>query len=236
MYEMVTEYSEGDLPKVIVSAKEDYHEGIIGLVASKLVEKHYRPSIVISLDGEVAKGSVRSISGVNIIEFLRNFEDVFESVGGHPMAAGFTIKTEKIDTFHEKIRQYSDEFITDEHLKPVLDVDLEIPIEIVDVKFLKSLEKLKPFGIGNRSPVFVSRGLGVTKINLVGRDESHLSLELRDIDSGKNYRAIYFSGAWFADRIKLGDRVDIAYQAKENNYRGRTYVNIVIKDIKKVED
>lgn len=234
MYEMVTEISSDDLPKIIVSTNENYHEGIIGLVASKLVEKHYRPSIVISLNDDMAKGSVRSISGVNIIEFLRKFEDLFESVGGHPMAAGFTIKREKIETFREKVSEYANEYIDDEHLKPVLDVDLQIPIEIVDVKFLKILEKLKPFGIGNRSPVFASRNLGITNINLVGRGESHLSLELIDTDSGKKYRAIYFGGGWLADQIFLGDRVDIAYQAKENNYRGRTYVNLVLKDIKKI--
>lgn len=233
MYELATDFSEDDLPKVIVSSNESYHEGIIGLVASKLVEKHYRPSIVMSLDGDIAKGSVRSISGVNIIEMLRNFEDMFEGLGGHPMAAGFSIKSTNVELFRKKIVEYSSEYIKDEHLEPILEVDMEIPVSIVDMNFIRSLEELKPHGVGNRSPVFVSRNLGVAKINVVGRDNSHLSLDLMDLESKKVYKSIYFSGASFADEIKLGDKVDVVYKAKENNFRGRTYVNLVIQDIKK---
>lgn len=233
MYDLASaenESSSGELPKIIVSTHEDYHEGIIGLVAAKLSQTHYRPAIVVSLDDEYGKGSVRSIKGVDIISFLREFEDIFESVGGHPMAAGFTIKKANLDLMQKKIDEFVENYVLDEFLEPVLDVDLGIPLEIVDANFARKLEKMKPFGIGNKNPVFASFGVGVVGIDVVGRNQEHLSLKL--LKGGNVYKAIYFGGADKFGDFALGDEIDIAYSAELKKFNGREYVDLIVKDLK----
>lgn len=232
MYKVVNEFDKENLPKIIITANEEYHEGIIGLVAAKLAKEYYRPSIVISLDNEFGKGSVRSISGVDIIAFLREFEDLFESLGGHPMAAGFTIKRDRVGELEEKILKVVDELILEEHFELLLDIDLEVPLSTVDFDFIEEVEQLKPFGVGNKAPLFVSRGVSLTGFDVVGRDRTHLSMKL--INEGRPYRGIFFGGAFYADDLNIGDEIDIVYSAERNEYNGRTYVNLVIKDIKKV--
>ena len=228
MYELAGNFNREGLPRLIIAYNEAFHEGIIGLVASKLVQEYHRPAIVVSLDGEFGKGSARSVAGVDIISFLRESADLFEDLGGHPMAAGFTIKRDKLDEMESRLLKHSEKAILDEHLVPTLDVDLEVSLKEVDLDFVREVEKLKPFGVGNRAPVFVSREVGVVGADLVGRDQSHLSL--RVLSEGKSYKAIYFNGAEHKDKISVGDKIDIAFSAERNEYNGNTYVNLVLKD------
>ncbi|MBT6401610.1 single-stranded-DNA-specific exonuclease RecJ [candidate division WWE3 bacterium] len=229
MYNVVGELDKDNLPRVIVTSDQNYHEGIIGLVAAKLVQTYYRPAIVISLEGDLGKGSVRSVKGVNIIDFLREFEDMFDSLGGHPMAAGFSIKANLIPELEKRINLLAEEQVLDEYLIPSLDVDVELPLDIVDIELLSEVEGLKPFGIGNKTPVFVSKEVTLTGFDIVGRDSKHLTLKL--LFNGKNYRGIFFGKAYMARELTVGDLIDIAYTAEKNEYNGRTYVNIVIKDL-----
>jgi len=231
MYELIADLEEENMPSIIVSHNENYHEGIIGLVASKITQKYNRPTIVISTAEEVAKGSVRSISTINIIEVLRNYDDLFESLGGHPMAAGFSIKKENISILKEKLADYSKENITDEDLKKVLTVDLEIPSKIISLDLLNEFEKLEPYGVGNKEPILVSRNLGISSIDKVGRESNHLSLRFLDGDSF--YKGIFFGHGYLYDEFQLGDMVDVAYTLKKNEYNGKTYIDLVLKDIKK---
>jgi single-stranded-DNA-specific exonuclease len=170
------------------------------------------------------------MSGVDIIAFLREFEDLFESLGGHPMAAGFTIRRERLGELEKKILMLVDDFILDEHLQPTLDIDVEVPLDLVDVGFIEKLEQLKPFGVGNRAPVFASRDVKVTDFNVVGRDKTHLSIKF--MHEGKPFRGIFFGRAFYADSLEVGAGVDIAYSVEKNEYNNRTYVNLVIKDLK----
>ncbi len=232
MYELAVNYDKDNLPRVIVAHSEQFHEGIIGLVAAKLVQKYYRPSIVISIEKNLGKGSVRSIDGVDIIAFLREFEDVFVNVGGHPMAAGFTVEVEKLDLLKDKITKLADEYISDDLLEPVIDIDMKIPMSLVDINFVKNIESLKPFGIGNKSPIFVSEEIGVVGVDTVGRDNSHLSLKL--LVEGSIQKAIFFGKGYLASDIESGDLLDIVYQVGVNNFNGREYVNITLKDLKKL--
>ncbi len=232
MYDLALEVSSNEIPKVLVTAHEDYHEGIIGLVASKLVQQHYRPAIVISINGEFGKGSVRSVPGVDIISLLRQMDELFENLGGHPMAAGFTIKTENIKEMTSRLENIVSTLISDEDLTPSINIDLELPINQVDLNFMNQLSKLKPFGVGNPAPVFLSRGLGVAGIEKVGRDSTHLSLKLFFDDN--TYKAIFFNRADLFDQIHLGDKIDIVYTLESNFYKGKEYLNIVFKDLKLV--
>lgn len=231
MYDLAGNFDREGLPRLIIAYNEAFHEGIIGLVAAKLVQEYHRPAIVVSLDGEYGKGSVRSVAGVDIIAFLRENEDLFEDLGGHPMAAGFTIKREKLNEMETRLLKLSEKIISDEHLVPVLDVDLEVRLGEVDLGFVEDVEKLKPFGVGNRQPVFVSRRVGVVGTDLVGRDQTHLTLKV--LSEGKQYRAIYFNGAEHKDKISVGDTIDIAFSVERNDYNGKTYVNLVLKDLAK---
>lgn len=232
MFEMISVSDDkATMPKIIVSSHPDYHEGIIGLVAARLAQKYYRPSIVISLAETYGKGSVRSVPGIDIISFLRNFNDMFVSLGGHPMAAGFTILKENIPTLQEKIVELSNLEISDSLLVPVLDIDLKIPLDLVSLGFCAEVSSLKPFGVGNNEPVFMSENVGVSALNIVGKEQTHLSLRL--FSGSEFYKAIFFNGADRAKNLTIGDRVDIAYMVKESEFNGKKYVDLIVKDLRK---
>ncbi|MFC1700019.1 single-stranded-DNA-specific exonuclease RecJ [Patescibacteria group bacterium] len=231
MYEKAADFDESDLPKILFSSSEEYHEGVIGLVASKLAQKYYRPSVVISLSDGVGKGSVRSIPGINIIEMLRKHEALFVDLGGHPMAAGFTIEKENIENLEKEMLLDAKDGIDDKLFIPSLDIDMRIPANIIDLELLEDIERLEPFGLGNSRPVFLSEGLKITGLDVVGRDMSHLRLSLSDGD--KYYKAIFFGGAESVDDVSFGDNVDLVYTLKKNEYNGNTYIDLVVKDLRK---
>ena len=228
-------YAESESQKIIIVKSEQFHEGVIGLVAGKLAQKYYKPTIAISINGDTAKGSVRSVTGVNIIDFLRRFQDRFISLGGHPMAAGFSASLQDLDDLLADLHALAQEIIPDEILEPRLSVDLELPLEQINVDLLSQLDLLKPYGIGNPEPVFVSRNVGVAGSNLVGKDDSHMSLKLFD---GKTYhKGIFFDARNFGiSGFNFGDKVDIAYTASLKSYNDQVYPELVIKDIKSAGD
>ncbi len=217
--------------RFILVSHEDFHEGIIGLVASRLVRKHYRPSVVISLEDKFGKGSVRSIEGVNIIEILREFEELFVNLGGHPMAAGFTIPRGNIATLEKSLQDVFSKRFEDSTFLPFLEIDLEISLESVNWDLLNFISNLKPFGEGNRPPLLLTRGLKVVNIRFVGRDKNHVSLKLYD---GTRYqKAIYFNSREQFKEVELGDSLDVVYSLKDNEYRGNHSLELFVKDIKK---
>lgn len=228
MYDLVP-IDEKNLPKIILVANEKYHDGIIGLVASRLVQKYYRPSIVISIEDGFGKGSVRSVDGVNIIEMLRKFDYLFAELGGHPMAAGFSIKKENIQILHEKLLELANTEIKDELLIPELKIDLDIDIDLISEDLLNEIDKLKPFGLGNEQPIFCSRNLHVVDVSKVGRDKNHLVLKLTNGD--KIVKAVWFNALGIAQELAMGDKVDIAYSLNRNEYNGKVYVDLIIKDL-----
>lgn len=231
MYALAADFSSEASPKIIISANEHYHEGIIGLVASRLVKKYHVPSIVISIEGDIAKGSARSVPGIDIISILRIFEAEFLKLGGHPMAAGFSIKTDNIPRLKDLMEKYFDENVSSDVLQPVLDIDLELPVSMVDQSFVSSLKALKPFGTSNPEPRFVTRDLGVTSITPMGSNAQHYSFKL--FDGANFYKAVFFNGIShdIAPKLKVGDKVAVAYKAKENDFNGRTSIDLFVDDI-----
>lgn len=230
MYDLAQDFDEENLPKIIFSRNEKYHEGIIGLVAARLVQKYFKPAVVISLSDGYGKGSVRSVPGIDIISILRKFDDIFEELGGHPMAAGFSIKEEKIPELEKRLLDYAKKHIDEELLKKVILIDLKIPIDKVSLDLFEKLERLKPFGIGNEEPVFLSENLGVASVNKVGAEKKHLSMKL--FGNGNFYKAIWFYGSENEIKIDVGNKIDVVYNLKRNEYNGNTYVDLVVKDIK----
>lgn len=227
-----------DIGKILIVAHESYQQGVIGLVAGKLVEEFYRPSIVISRGEKHSKASVRSIEGFNIIEFLRTQSEFFINVGGHPMAAGFTIETEKIVAFRGALETAVEGLIDGETLTKKLKIDCEIPLDLVTNDLYMSLQQLAPFGMKNPEPVFCTRNVAVKNIRVIGRDGKHLKLTLQQsnhesrITNHELFDAIAFGMGELGREIKVGDIIDVAYTIDENTWNGNTKLQLKVKDIK----
>ena len=230
MYELSDIKEIKNIPAIIVKVSEDFHEGVIGLIAAKLTQKYYRPSVVISMSDGVGKGSVRSIAGVDIILILREFEDLFESLGGHPMAAGFAIKKANISKLKTGLEKYCEKNIDKTLLVPFIDIDAEVSLNILDIEVLEELQKMEPFGIGNSEPVFMSKNVRITSVNTVGKDSNHLSFKF--LYDGKYYKGILFSRKKEFSNIKVGDIVDVVFNLKSNVYNGKKYMDLVIREMK----
>lgn len=230
MYDIV-KIEQEDLPYVIVQQSTNFHDGIIGLLASKLVQKYYRPALVISIEDGIGKGSARSIDGINIIELLRKYNDLFVELGGHPMAAGFCIKQENIILLTQKLNEYIKENILDINIfTPRIDIDLSIPIFMVDISLFEEIQTLMPFGLGNPEPMFCSENLFITDISIIGKTKEHVSLKLSD---GFNvYKSVWFGGAIKVKTLGLGDKVDIAYTLSKNVFNNKVNIDLIIKDLK----
>jgi len=215
-------------------AHQSYNQGVIGLVAGKLVERFWRPAIVIAQDKEFSKGSVRSVPGVDIIAFLRQFEGEFVDLGGHPLAAGFTIETAKIPEMQKKLEKLALKEIAEELLSPSLEIEGEIKLTDINQELYQTLELFEPFGIGNRRPVFAGKQVQVVDWRIVGRDEKHLKMRVRE-NSGQGANsildAIYFNGAEQAKDLDLTQPIDVAFQIDENEWNGRKSLQLMVKDI-----
>lgn len=212
--------------KIIVIDHESYHQGIIGLIAGKLTEKYYLPSIVISRGEEVSKASARSISGFNIIEAIRTTEKLLINAGGHPMAAGFTIKTAEIANFKLHIANYAKDKLSDDLLEKTLKIDCKIDLENICLGLYNELQKMAPFGLGNPEPIFCSDA-EILNIRTMGAIGQHIKLTLSE-----GLEAVGFNMSHFALKLKAGDRISIAYVLDLNSYNGKTALQLKIKDIK----
>lgn len=218
----------GDLKKILIVAEEMYNPGIIGLVAGRLVEEHYLPAIVLSKGEHVSKASARSISGFNIVDAIRAQEDLLIDVGGHPMAAGFSIETAKLDEFIARIEAYAQKQITEDMRMRVLPVDLEMPLSFVSAPLYKALQTLMPFGMGNYEPTFVSRGVSLLDARTVGQEGKHLKVKLKK-DKHETIDAIAFGlGDMFP---RLSKHIDIAYTIDNNAWNGRERIELKLKDL-----
>lgn len=223
-------YKNIESESVIVLAHESYHEGVIGLAAAKLVEEFYRPAIVLSKKGDISKASARSIPGFNIIEAIRSLKDLYIEGGGHPMAAGFSIHTEKIDEFTQKLNKYARKILTPEILSKKLIIDLEVSFSDLTQKLYSELQKFEPLGLGNPGPVFKSSAVEVLDVRAVGRDAKHLKLKLKQDEH--LFDSIFFGGGQIYSKLKPGSKVDIAYRLEENVWNGRSNLQLVIRDIR----
>jgi len=215
---------------IIVMASKNYHEGVIGLAAARIVEEFYRPAIVLSKKGDISKASARSISGFNIIEAIRNLEDLYIEGGGHPMAAGFSIETKNIEKFGKKINAYAKSRLTKDILSKKLRIDLEVDFSALNQDLYKNLLEFEPTGLGNPGPTFTTKGVEVLDARTVGQLARHLKLRLRQ--NGHIFDAIYFGGGEIYSTLTPDTKIDIAYQFEDNTWNGHKNLQLKIKDIK----
>lgn len=220
---------ENSSPHITIVSDVSYNQGVIGLVASQLVEIYYKPAIAIAIGDSISKGSARSISGVNIIELLRSVSDQLLEAGGHPMAAGFSVATERIDEFMKALEKKASEIVTEELLKRYLKIDALLTFSVITMEFLDAIGKLEPYGMGNPEPVFATRNVSIVETRKIGREQNHLKLKVES--DGKIFDAVAFG---MADKIDLseGDTVDIAYIVDKNEWNGKVSLQLKIRDMK----
>lgn len=211
---------------LILVADVSYDQGVIGLIASKLVEEFYKPSIAVSVGEAVSKGSARSINGVNIIELIRSVPEYLKEAGGHPMAAGFSIETKNLENFKNALLKKAKE-IDKTLFERTLKVDMELGFDLISLELYKEIQKLSPFGMGNPAPVFMTKGVTVVSINMVGKNKEHAQIMFEK-------DATFFKGILFrCDKdLKIRQLVDIAYTIEKNEWKEKVIVELRIKDLK----
>lgn len=203
---------------------ESYHEGVIGLVAGKLAQTFLRPAIVISQGKEFSKGSARSVKGLDIISYLGNLRFLFEGVGGHPMAAGFTIRTERIEELSKFVSQPTPEDPTREIL-----VETELFSDDLSENILEDIAAFEPFGSGNEEPLFLLRGVAIGSLRTVGKGAEHLKMSLKI--GGKVFPAIAFGQGEKITQLKSSDFLDVlAYLQTDQYSSGPTKLSFKLKD------
>ncbi len=228
----------GSLKKLVFVAHESYNQGVIGLVAGKLVEEYYRPAIVVSRGTEISKASARSIAGFNIVEAIRRCSDILIDVGGHPMAAGFTVETRHLQTLQDRLEQIAERELNEDTLTRVLRVDAEIPLEVVTERLWTAIQDFQPFGFGNPEPVFATRGVAVMDARKVGAEGKHLKLVVAPFDNvtmqqfnNLSFDAIAFNMGSLYGKLRPGSAIDIAYTIDMNVWNGNKKLQLKIRDI-----
>lgn len=219
--------------KSIVIYNKDWHKGIIGIVASRLTELYYKPSVVLTLSNGLATGSSRSVQGFDVYRAVDSARDLLENFGGHTYAVGLSLKEENIPEFTRRFEEYVAANILPSQLTPQLDIDAIISFSQITPEFVSMLRLFNPYGPGNQKPVFCSRNVkdfGTGK--LVGKNLEHIKLELVDNTSGKVFNGIAFNMAKYFDHIHAGKPFDICYTIEENKHRNASStLQLLVKQI-----
>lgn len=219
--------------KILVIPHENWHHGIVGIVSSKITEKFYKPSILFAIDGDEAKGSGRSVSGFNLFGALEKCSDLLEKFGGHELAAGLTIKAENITAFREKINSLSKESLEDNMLVPTIMLDAAIKVPYITIETVHDINRLQPFGVDNPNPAFAVRNIKIHKISVMSEGK-HLRMTL--FKDGKYLDSVGFGMGEYYHHLEEGDYIDVAFALDINDYKGFQNVQLILKDIKKLEE
>lgn len=218
----------------IVVYNPNWHKGVVGIVASRLTERYYKPTIVLTHSNGCATGSGRSVQGFDIYKAIESCRDLLENFGGHMYAVGLSMKEDNVPEFQRRFEKYVSENLSEEQRLPQIDIDACIDFCDITPKFFRLLKQFSPYGPENMKPIFVTRrtfDYGTSKV--VGKEQEHLKLELIDSKSECIMNGIAFGMSEFNDYIKSLNPVDICYSIEENTFNGNTTIQLVIKDIKK---
>jgi single-stranded-DNA-specific exonuclease len=232
-YALVEEDEQMRNGKIIIVFNREWHKGVIGIVASRLTERYYKPAIVLTESNGFISGSARSITGFDIYAAIESARDLLENFGGHMFAVGITIHEDNLKPFKERLEQYADEYMMADQMTQKLDIDAELPFNEINQKLVSDLKRMSPYGADNQKPVFCSFGVrdaGGSK--LVGKELEHIRLELIDHSQGSPVQAIAFGMSRFYDHIKSGAPFDICYTVEENNYNNAMTIQLMIVDIR----
>lgn len=223
------------IPHAIVVAKEGWNPGVIGIVASRLVEQFYRPTIVMSIDESsgLAKGSARSIEGFDMYQELANNRDILPHFGGHPMAAGMTLKTEDIDDLRSRLIKQAKETLTDDMLTPATDIDLVAEVEDVTVQVIGELQALAPFGVANRKPIVLVEGAHISDMRRIGSNQNHLKIQFTGAQ--KPLDGIAFRMGHLFEEITPHAKLSAIGTVSLNEWNGKVKPQLIIDDLAVLE-
>ena len=220
----------------IVLYDEGWKKGVVGIVASRLTELYFRPTVVLTVIDGMASGSARSVAGFDVYDAVKSCRDLLENFGGHTYAVGLTLRQENIPEFRRRFQEYVNSHILPEQTQQTLDIDLELDFHDINKRLLNELKRLAPHGPGNAKPLFITRNVydyGTSKV--VGRHQEHIKLELVDSKSAVVMNGIAFGQSAAARYIKSKRSFDIVYTIEENTYK-RGEVQLQIEDIRPSED
>lgn len=219
--------------KSTVVFSRDWHKGVVGIVASRLIESYYKPTIVLTESEGVATGSARSVQDFDVHAALCECDDLLDQFGGHKAAAGMSLALDKVEAFRERFEAVVADRIEERMLTPKLDIDLEINLDRISNKFMNLLKQFAPFGPENMNPVFVSRGLIAEDVRTMGAENNHLRFKPKQL--GVNHlmiQAVAFKMGFLYDDLVAGKQFDLAYTIEENHWKDRVYLQLNVKDLK----
>jgi single-stranded-DNA-specific exonuclease len=231
-YAIIEKNPEIGKNRIIIVHNPEWHKGVIGIVASRLTEKYYKPAIVLTESNGYISGSARSITGFDIYRAIESSKDILVNFGGHTFAAGMTIEKKHLPEFQARLEKFAEEYTLEEQTIYSLNVDMELKLSEINTKLLNDQKRISPFGPANQKPVFCSkkvRDAGTSK--LVGKELEHIKLDLTDDSTTEPISAIAFGMHTHAEHIKSGKPFDICYTIEENNYNNRTTIQLLILDI-----
>ena len=233
-HDFIEAHAELKAAKSTVIYNPRWMKGIVGIVASRLIETYYRPTVVLTMSNGFVTGSARSVPGFDLYQAIESCSDLLENFGGHMYAAGLTMRPERVEEFTRRFNAYVEENIDPITLQPQVEIDSELFFSNITPAFRRDLTRFQPFGPGNPAPVFVTRGVvshGETK--LVGADCEHLRMDLMQRQKpNTTIQTIAFQQPTHYEWIRAGHPIDVCYQIVENHYRGSVSVQLRIKDIK----
>ena len=222
--------AEGKDNKIFVLYHETWQQGVVGLVAGRLTDKYCRPVLVISKGATESKGSARSINGFNIVEAIRSCSDILINCGGHPAAAGFTIPTNKIDEFKNRLNDWAKSRLDDTNLIPIIKIDAELPEKLITDATFNQVQKFAPFGMSNPEPVFCTNNLLIRSLRTIGDDNKHLKLYLKSVSGPGDIEAIGFGLGSRISELQLGMGVNVAYTLTVDAWNGKSRIVLKLRD------
>lgn len=236
-YQKIEKYDIEKNPVIVLDA-DNWHHGVIGIVASRITEKYVRPAILVSFEGnenstptpeDMGKGSGRSIKGMNLVDALCHCSDYLIKFGGHELAAGLSVTRGELDNFRNRINDYARTLLTDKDMIQTVEADCVLNFEDLNLSLAKSIQLLEPYGVSNPIPVFIMRGVTVSEISGIS-DGKHTRLA---IGNGRyNISAMYFSNSPSSLGIYVGDKVDLLFNLDINEWGGRESIQLIVRDIK----
>ena len=234
---MIASDPDSERKKTTVVFSKDWHKGVIGIVASRLTETYYRPTIVMTLSNGMITGSARSVTGYNLYSAVESCSDLLENFGGHMYAAGLSLKPENFEEFRDRFENYVATTIKADQLIPTIEIDAELKIKDITPKFYRILNQFAPFGPNNMMPLFLSTHVYDNgSLKKVGKQEEHLKVKVvQELGANLCIEGIGFSlGEKYSDVFDFKP-FDVCYHIFENHFMGQTFLQLMIKDIRKHE-
>jgi single-stranded-DNA-specific exonuclease len=211
--------------------KNTWHKGVIGIVASRCIEKFYRPTVILTESNGKITGSARSVNGFDLYQAIERCSDLLEKFGGHKYAAGLTMEKENLEAFRQRFEEVVSNSITDEQLTPVIEVDVPVKFDAITPRFVNILKQMAPFGPENHKPVFEARNVSVFNA-LSSFKDKHLRFLAKQEGNNNVLQAVAFDLAEYYDRLAAGRSFSMVFTVEENVYNGNTGIQLRVKDIK----